>query len=152
MRIYCCLMLLLATASVSYAQMEPCLAGVNSPGCGIQITMNPPVKAADGNKLWVPNEITIDVPVRLHATKVQLNSGPTGSQSANDFKLLAETIHYKKAGGITRFKLELKTCPGADTAFDIAITAPKLPYPIAVDYNLECKQASADAGYPPPTK
>ncbi len=151
MRFFYCLMIL-ASAVPAWTQNEPCLAGIQDPACGIRVTMDPPVKAADGNTLWVPNEITVDVPGRLHASKVQLNSAPPGSQAADDFKLLAETAHYKRTGGVERFKLQLKSCPGADSAFQVVIVAARVPYPIAVDYTLRCQPAPANGGYPPPTK
>ena len=40
--------------------------------------MNPPLSTSD-NILSVPNEITIDVPMRIHADKVALLSGPAGA-------------------------------------------------------------------------
>ena len=141
MRLFCGLMLLLVCTANAWAQREPCLYGAESPDCGIKITMSPPLKPPDGNIFWVPNQITIDVPMRLHPTKVQLESGPTGTEVADAFKLFAETAHYKKVGNIARFQLEIKSCPGVDNALDFLIVSPKLPYPIVVNYQpLECQQ------------
>ncbi len=143
-RIFCGLTLWLVVGASLWAQSEPCLAGVDSPGCGIKITMNPPLKSPDENILWVPNEITIDVPLRLHATKVQLKSGPTGTAVADAFKPFAETAHYKKAGGLARFELQIKSCPEADNAFLFYIFPAHLPYPIAVNSQpFECEQVPA---------
>jgi hypothetical protein len=141
MRLFCGLMLLLVCMPNAWAQREPCLAGTDSPDCGIRITMSPPLKSPDDNTFWVPNEITIDVPLRLHPTKVQLMSGPTGTEVADAFKLFAETARYKKVGNSARFQLEIKNCPGVDNALEFLIASPKLPSPIVVNYQpLECQQ------------
>jgi len=106
--------------------------------------MNPPLKLPDEKIFWVPNQITIDVPLRLHPTKVQLKSGPTGTEIADQLKLFAETAKYKKAGGSVRFQLEIKDCPGVADAFTFFIVAPRLPYPIVVNYQgFECKQRAS---------
>jgi hypothetical protein len=141
MRLFCGLLLLLVCTANAWAQREPCLAGTDSPDCGIKITMSPPLKSPDEHIFWVPNQITIDVPMRLHPTKVQLKSGPTGTEVADAFKLFAETAHYKKVGNIARFQLEIKSCPGVDNALDFLIVSPKLPFPIVANYQpLECQQ------------
>lgn len=141
MRVFCGLMLLLACTANAWAQMEPCLAGADSPDCGIKITMSPPPKSPDDKMLWVPNQITIDVPMRLHPTKVQLLSGPTGTEVADAFKLFAETAHSKKVGNLVRFQLEIKNCPGVDNALNFLIVSPKLRSPIVVNYQpFQCQQ------------
>jgi hypothetical protein len=141
MRLFGGLMLLLVCTANAWAQREPCLAGIDSPDCGIKITMSPPLKYPDDNMFWVPNQITIDVPMRLHPTKVQLKSGPTGTEVADAFKLFAETAHYKKVGNVARFQLEIKNCPGVDNALEFLIVSAKLPFPIVVNYQpLECRQ------------
>lgn len=141
MRIYCCLMLLLATATIARAQMEPCLTGADSPGCGIKITMNPP---SSDNVLSVPNEVTIDVPMRMHANKVALLSGPSGAATMNQFKPVAEVKNFKKVEGNTRFKMQVKDCPGADTAVEFSIYTARYPYPLAANQQpYQCKQGSA---------
>ncbi len=143
MRFYCCLMLLLATAMIARAQREPCLTGADSPGCGITIAMNPPLSTSD-NILSVPNEITIDVPMRIHAAKIALLSGPAGTGTADLFKTVAEVRSYKKVGGNTRFKIQVKDCPGTDNAFDVNIYSPRLPYPLVINVQpFQCKQGAA---------
>ncbi len=144
MRICCGLVLALAAACSMWAQREPCLTGTDTPGCGITITMNPPLKLPEENTFWVPNAITIDVPLRLRPTKVQLNSGPAGTQAAANFKLFAQARHYTKRGGLARFQIDVKDCPGADNAFEVYIFSAHLPYPIATNYQpFECKQRTA---------
>lgn len=136
MRCVCGLMLLLACSTVLWAQREPCLTGIDTPGCGIKITLDPPLS---GNVLPVPNQVTIDVPMRLHPAKIQLNDGPIGGV-ADDFKPFAETTHYKKVKGVARFQLEITSCPEAANAFEFYIIAPHFPYPIAVNAApYECK-------------
>jgi hypothetical protein len=148
-------MLLSIAAVASWAQMEPCLTGIETQGCGIKVMMNPPLNLSDEKVFWVPNEITVEVPMRLHPTKVQLKSGPAGTETAESFKALVESAHYKKVSGSARFQMEVKNCPGADNALELYIITPKLPYPIAVNYQpFECKQRDASSGstQPPPTK
>ena len=141
MRVYCCLMLLLATATIAGAQAEPCLTGADSPGCGIKITMNPPLS---DNVFSAPNEVAIDVPMRLHAAKVALLSGPAGSASADQFKPVEEAKNYKKAEGSARFKMQVKECAGGDYVFEFAIYSPRLPYPLVVNQQpYQCKASTA---------
>ena len=137
-----CLTLLLAAVTTASAQNEPCLAGVDSPGCGIAVTMNPPLSASD-QVLSVPNEITIDVPSRLRAARVVLLSGPTGTGVADAFKPFAEVKNYKKVGGNERFKIQVKDCPGSDNAFEVNIYSQRLPYPLVV--NVQPFQCKSDA-------
>ncbi len=140
MRFYCCLMLLLATATIARAQREPCLTGADSPDCGIKITMNPPLSTSD-NIFSVPNEITIDVPMRIKAAKVALLSGPGGTDT---FKPVVEVKNFKKVEGNARFKMQVKDCPGSDNAFEFAIYSPRFPYPLTVNQQpFRCKQGSA---------
>lgn len=143
MRFYCCLMALLATATIARAQMEPCLTGADSPDCGIKITMNPPVSTTD-NILSVPNEVTIDVPMRIKAAKVALLGAPAGSGSADQFKPVQEVKNYKKSEGNARFKMQVKDCPGGDNMFEFAIYSPRFPYPLVVNQQpYQCKSAAA---------
>ena len=86
MRLFCGLMLLLVCTANAWAQREPCLDGAESPDCGIKITMSPPLKPPDDNIFWVPNQITIDVPMRLHPTKVQLESWTNGNRGCRRFQ------------------------------------------------------------------
>ena len=137
MRLLCCLTFLVGMALNASAQMEPCLSGVDTPGCGIKITLDPPI---EGNILTAPNQVTVDVPMRLHPTKVQLSSGPSGTQVADKFTLVAEAAHYKKVNGHARFTLELKSCPENGDAFIYYIYAPRLPYPLYVNSEaFQCK-------------
>ena len=75
----------------------------SSPGCGIKITMNPPLS---GNILSAPNEITVDVPMRIRAVKVALLSGPGASGATDQFKPVAEVKNFKKVEGNARFKVQ----------------------------------------------
>ncbi len=141
MRFVCGLVLLLVGALNLWAQNEPCLAGTDSPDCGIKITLNPPINTPDENIIWVPNEITIDAPLRLHATKVQLDVAPVGTQSPEQFKLLSETKHFKKVEGSERFHLDLKSCPELNAGLVFYVVSPRLPYAIVVNPKpFECKQ------------
>lgn len=141
MRMYCCLMLLLVAATVAQAQMEPCLAGVDSAGCGLKVTMNPPLS---GNIFLTPNEVTIDVPLRIRATKVALLSGPAGSASADQFKPVEDVKNFKKVEGSARFKMQIKDCAGNNNVFELAIYSPRLPYPLVLNQQpYQCKPDAA---------
>jgi hypothetical protein len=140
MRFVCGLMLWLVAAANLWAQREPCLAATDIPDCGIKIIVNPPLKPPDENVIWAPSEVTIDVPLRLHPSKVRLNSAPTGSDVA-EFKLFAETARYKKVDSFARYQMEIKNCPEGDNGFVFNILSPRLPYPIVVNSKpFECKQ------------
>ena len=124
------------------AQNEPCLAGTDTPECGIKITTNPPLSPA-GNILSLPNEITVDVPMRIHAARVTLLSGPAGATGADAFKPLAEVKNYKKVDGSARFQIEVKDCPGTDNAFQFIIYSQRFPYPLTVNLQpFQCKQGA----------
>src|SRR5215469_11510815 len=142
MRLYCSLMLLMVRVTTLWGQNEPCLAGADTPECGIKVTVNPPLSPTE-NILWVPNEITIDVPQRLHAARVVLLSGPTGTAAAEAFKPLAEAKNYKKVDGNARFKIPVKDCPGSDTALEVGIYSQRFPYPLTLNIQpFQCKQGS----------
>lgn len=141
MRFFLVLMLVLSAVANLRAQREPCLTGAESPDCGIKVVLNPPLQSADENIISVPNEITIDVPLRLHPTKVQLNSGPIETAGGEQFKLFAETGHYKKVGSLARFQLEINRCPGPNDGLVFSVLSPRLPYAIVVNSKpLECRQ------------
>jgi len=143
MRICCCLTLLLASVTITAAQNEPCLAGTDTPECGIKVTMTPALNP-DEHVLWVPNEITVDVPLRLHAAKVGVLSSPAGAASAEAFKPVAETKNYKKVEGNARFKVPVKECPGSDTVLAINIYSPRFPYPLTVNVQpIQCKPGAS---------
>ncbi len=102
--------------------------------------MNPPLSTSD-NIFSVPNEITIDVPMRIKAAKVALLSGPGGTDT---FKPVVEVKNFKKVEGNARFKMQVKDCPGSDNAFEFAIYSPRFPYPLTVNQQpFRCKQGSA---------
>jgi hypothetical protein len=86
--------------------------------------MNPPLS---GNILSAPNEITVDVPMRIRAAKVALLSGPRGT--TDQFKPVAEVKNFKKVEGNARFKMQVKDCPGTEDEFELAIYSPRFPYP-----------------------
>ena len=138
MRLLWVLLLSLGASVSLWAQMEPCLAGADTPQCGIKITLNPLSNPPDANTLSVPNEITVDVPVRIKAATVQLNVGPKGAQPS-DFKLATEAAKFKKAGNVERFHLKVASCPAGDDTFQFKIVSPKFPYPITIEREYACK-------------
>jgi hypothetical protein len=129
---------LLTTAALASAQNEPCLTGTDDPACGIKVTFNPAL--GDDKVLQAPNQIVVEVPVRLKATKVTLTSGAAGSQNLQQ---LAEVTKPKKAGHDTDFKLAVPSCTGIGSALQVNIYSPKFPYPMAVSFQpITCKQGS----------
>ena len=140
MRIAFALVLFLAAAANLWAQMEPCLAGTDSPDCGIKVVVTPTPEPPDENVIWAPSEVTVDVPLRMHPAKIQLNAGPAGTEAAT-FKSVAVSTHYKKVGNVARFQMQIKSCPEGDNLLVFNILSPRLPYPLAANPKLfECKQ------------
>jgi hypothetical protein len=107
------LMLLFLVALTSAAQQKkpwqnkPCK---QDPGwCGIIVTFNPPL---DEGTLLLPNEVTVDVPLELHANKVIVSSYPRGTEVAGGpSELLTAMSHFQKVGKYARFRGEIKKCP-----------------------------------------
>jgi hypothetical protein len=67
---------LTATAQQNKPQENVCKEDAT---CGIIATFKPPI----GDALLVPNEVTVDVPLVLHATKVIVQSYPLGTGVAD---------------------------------------------------------------------
>src|SRR5205814_6150185 len=75
--------------------------------CGIIVTFKPPI----GDALLVPNEVTVDVPLELHATKVIVQSYPRGTGVADiPTEGLAEMHRFQKIGKYARFRGEINKC------------------------------------------
>ena len=136
------LMLLLSIALTATAQQnkpwqsKPCK---EHPGwCGILVTFNPPIDEA----LLVPNEVTVDVPLELQASKVVVSSYPLGTNVADiPGEILAVTSRFQKVGKYARFRGEIKQCPEqGGLTVDVFVRKferyPITPYGMAV----ECRQ------------
>lgn len=77
------------------------------PSCGIIVTFKPPI----GDALLVPNEVTVDVPLELHATRVIVQSYPLGTGVADiPTKGLAAMYRFQKVGKYARFRGEINKC------------------------------------------
>src|SRR5215471_13588860 len=103
--------IIIASATLALAQNEPCLTGAENPDCGIKAPFNPPL--SDEKIFQVPNEIVVEVPARLKATKVTVTSGAAGSQNLQQF---AESTKPKKAGHNTIFTIAIPSCTGIGSA------------------------------------
>jgi hypothetical protein len=108
--------------------------------------MNPPLKYPDEDVLWAPNEITIDIPLHLHPTRVVLQSEPTGTgigEEEDQSRPVAETNRFKKIGSYARFQAEAKKCPYGNT-IQFYIFTKAFKDPISVDIApFDCNQRSS---------
>ena len=106
--------------------------------CGIIVTFKPPI----GDALLVPNEITVDVPLELHATKVIVQSYPRGTGVADiPNEGLAEMHRFQKVGKYARFRGEIKKCTDQGSV-EIDVLCKGEHYPIrAYMLAVECTQA-----------
>lgn len=149
-------MLLLLFALTTAAQQKkpqepkPC---IEHPGwCGIMVTFNPPL----GDYLLVPNEVTVDVPLELQATKVVVASYPLGTGVADQPSLdFIAMYRSEKVGKYTRFHGEIKKCDGQDSLEVLVFCKGSERYPInaGVGGAMECRQiGSKGTPHPPPTK
>ena len=75
--------------------------------CGIIVTFNPPI----GDALLVPNEVTVDVPLELHPTRVIVQSYPRGTDVGDiPYKGLAAMYRFQKVGKYARFRGKISKC------------------------------------------
>ncbi len=121
----------------------------------VKISMNPPLKLPSDSVFRVPNQITVYVPIGLHASRVELWSGLTGTEASKTFKRFAQTRESQRAGRYDRFQISVDKCPGSDNAFQLGIYAAELNHPLSVNIQpFSCKAQAApnSSGYPPPTK
>jgi hypothetical protein len=76
--------------------------------CGVVVIFKPPIRDA---LLLVPNEVTVDVPLELHATKVIVQSYPRGTGVGDiPYEGLAAVHRFQKVGKYARFDGEIKKC------------------------------------------
>jgi hypothetical protein len=132
---------LTATAQNAPWESKPCQ---EHPGwCGIIVTFNPPIDDA----LFVPNEVTVDVPLELNPTKVTVSSYPLGTGVADiPSEGFIAMYNFKKVGKYARFHGEIKKCTDQGSV-QVSIFSkgferyPITPYGMAV----ECRQVSPKA-------
>jgi hypothetical protein len=75
--------------------------------CGIIVTFKPPIVDA----LLLPNEVTVDVPLDLHATEVIVQSYPLGTGVADiPSEGLAAMHGFHKVGKYARFRGKINKC------------------------------------------
>ena len=122
-------------------QSKPC--NEHPGGCGIRVTFNPPIDQT----LLVPNEVTVDVPLELQASKVTVSSYPLGTEVADiPGEDLAVLSHFQKSGKYAHFHGEITHCPeqGGLTVYVFVKKFeryPITPFGMAV----ECKQTGSKA-------
>jgi hypothetical protein len=107
--------------------------------CGIIVTFKPPIRDA----LLLPNEVTVDVPLELHATKVIVQSYPLGTGVADiPSEGLAAMRRFHKVGKYARFRGEIKKCSDQEGVEVDVLCKDSEHYPIrAYSMAVECTQA-----------
>jgi hypothetical protein len=111
--------------------------------CGIIVTFKPPI----GDALLVPNEVTVDVPLELHAAREIEQSYPWGTGVGDiPSKVLPQCIASRKSAKYARFRGEIKKCTDQGSVrVDVFCKGferyPITPYGMAV----ECRQVNPKA-------
>ena len=105
------LTLLLSTPFTASAQQnkpwESKLCKENPDSCGIIVIFKPAIEDA----LLVPNEVTVDVPLELHPTRVLVQSYPRGTDLGDiPNKGLAAMYRFQKVGKYARFRGKISKC------------------------------------------
>lgn len=114
---------------------KPCK---ENPGtCGIIVTFKPPI----GDALLVPNEVTVDVPLGLNATRVIVQSYPRGTGVGDPYEGLAVMYPFRKVGKYARFRGEIKKCTDQGSVEVDVLCKGFEHYPIrAYGMAVECRQ------------
>ena len=132
--------LLTATAQQNKPREKLCKEDAT---CGIIVTFKPPI----GDALLVPNEVTVDVPLELHATKVIVQSYPRGTGVADiPYEGLAAMYRFQKVGKYARFRGEINKCTDQGSVEVDVLCKGFQHYPIrAYMMAVECRQAGPKA-------
>lgn len=122
---------------------ESKLCKENPTTCGIIVIFKPPI----GDALLVPNEVTVDVPLELHATKVIVQSYPRGTGVADiPSEGLAAMYRFQKVGKYARFRGEINKCTDQGSVEVDVLCKGFEHYPIrAYMMAVECRQAGPKA-------
>jgi hypothetical protein len=138
--------LLLSIISTTTAQQkkpwESKLCKEDRGTCGIIVTFKPPIGDA---LLLVPNEVTVDVPLELHATRVIVQSYPRGTGVADiPSEGLAAMHRFHKVGKYARFRGAINKCTDQGSVEVDVLCKGFEHYPIrAYMMAVECRQAPA---------
>jgi hypothetical protein len=111
--------------------------------CGIIVTFKPKIEDA----LLVPNEVIVDVPLQLHATKVIVQSYPRGT-GVGDIpnERLASMYRFQKVGKYARFRGEINKCTDQGSVEVDVLCKGFEHYPIrAYMVAVECRPADPKA-------
>jgi hypothetical protein len=108
------------------------------PTCGIIVTFKPPI----GDALLLPNEVTVDVPLELHATEVIVQSYPLGTGVGDiPSEGLAAMHRFHKVGKYARFRGEINKCTDQQSVEVDVLCKGSEQYPIkAYGMAVECKE------------
>lgn len=141
------LMLLLSMAHAATGQQNAPwkrkLCTEHPDSCGIVVTFNPPIDDA----LFIPNEVTVDVPLELHATKVIVSSYPLGTGVADiPREVFVEMYRFQNVGKYARFRGEIKKCTDQGSVDVLVFCRGFESYPItAYGMAVECRQVGPKA-------
>jgi hypothetical protein len=126
---------LLIFAATCFAQTaDVCPCGNDDPTqYAVKIVMEPPLKLPSESVFRVPNQVAVYVPVGLHASRIELWSGLTGTETTKTFKRIAQTKESQRMGRYDRFQMVVDKCPGSDNAFQLGIYAAELDHPLSVN-------------------
>lgn len=110
--------------------------------CGIIVTFKPSIEDA---LLLVPNQVTVDVPLQLHATKVIVQSYPRGT-GVGDIpnKGLAAMYRFHKIAKYARFRGEIEKCTDQGSV-EVEVFSKGFEHNPTTAYGMavECKRAEA---------
>ena len=97
-------------------------------------------------RFGVPNEVTVDVPLELRATKVIVQSYPRGTGVADiPTEGLAGMHHFRKVGKYARFRGEINKCTDQGSVEVDVLCKGFEHYPIrAYMLAVECTQADPE--------
>jgi hypothetical protein len=137
--------LLIIAESCSAQTADVCPCGNDDPTqYAVKIVMDPPLKLPTASVFRVPNQITVYVPIGLHASRIELWSGLTGTETTKTFKRFAQTKESQRTGRYDRFQISVDKCPGSDNAFQLGIYAAELDHPLSVNIQpFTCKAQAA---------
>jgi hypothetical protein len=106
--------------------------------CGVIVTFKPPI----GDALLLPNEVTVDVPLELHATQVIVQSYPLGTGVADIPSEGLTAMHrFHKVGKYARFRGEISRCTDQGSIEVDVVCKDSEHYPIrAYGMAVECRE------------
>jgi len=107
----------------------------------IRVRTNPPVSQS---VLTVPNQIFVYVKTSLHPSRVELWTGPTGTEVAEFYCRLASDEHPVSVGKYKRFSFTLTSCRDVSARLEPRVYSPTQVHPYSVyEGPIECHEQRA---------